>query len=277
MALRIIKPQDLQNQDKERIIIYAQAGTGKTRLALSLPKHYGKIAYYAADNGSEFLASISPEKRKRIYVVKPEGTDPVQDFMSFVMQDWKKIDPEIGTLVIDTLTVVCQDAIQFSANSGAMTNEKHFVVGDPSQGGVVLANRGDYMALESLGRGFLDMLFDKQRNMHIIVVQHEDVKLIEGIRAVGGPAVPGRALLEYIPSVFNTVIRLIREQTLIPGASSPESVVIAITEHDGKFVAKLRTHDEKNPNPLARVVLERDPINFWNSYDALFHSQTVTV
>lgn len=272
--LHILKPQEVAASQKERIIGYGRAGIGKTRWALSLPKRYGKIVYYAADQNSEFLTSISPEKRERIYVVKPVGDNPMSLFMQFCMQDWKKIDPEIGTIVVDTYTKVALDAIRHSANTGAVTAEKHFVVGKPEEGGQTLPNRGDYMAIDSLSRGFLDMIFDKQRDMHIIFLCHEDVKIVENVHAVGGPAHPGRAMTEYLPAQFNTVVRLIREQTLVPGADAPEDVVIAITENDGKFIAKVRTADEKNVNPLGRVVLNRDPINWWEKYDAIFSPTT---
>lgn len=270
--LKIMKPEDRAKSRMERIIGYGRAGIGKTRWALSLPERYGKIVYYAADTNSEFLTSISPDKHDRIIVVKPDGDDPMQLFMQFCMQDWSKIDPEIKTVVVDTYTKVALDAIRHSANTGSVTAEKHFVIGDPSKGGQVLPNRGDYMAIDSLSRGFLDMIFAKQHDKHIIFLCHEDVKIVENVHSIGGPAHPGRAMTEYLPAQFNTVVRLIREQMLTPGSDSPEDVVIAITENDGKFIAKVRTMDEKTANPLARVVLDRDPINWWNKYDSLFNN-----
>lgn len=264
--LRILKPADIASAQKERIIIYGRAGIGKTRLALSVPESWGKIVYYAADTNSEFLTSIGAAKRERLVVVKPEGDDPTQLFMQFAMTDWKKIDPAIGVVICDTYTKVALDAIRHSANTGAVTAEKHFIVGDPANGGQVLPNRGDYMAIDSLSRGFLDMIFAKQKDMHIIFLCHEDVKIVENVHAVGGPAHPGRAMTEYLPAQFNTVIRLIREQTLVPGADAPEDVVIAITENDGKFIAKVRTANETGINPLARVALDRDPSPYWIKY-----------
>ncbi len=50
-----------------------------------------------------------------------------------------------------------------------------------------------------------------------------------------------------------------------------EFVVIAITDNDGKFVAKLRTDDESAPNPLARVVLDRDPSSYWVKFEEYMH------
>lgn len=273
MGLRILTGRQLERVVKERIIVYGRAGIGKSRFVLSLTERFGKVVYYAADSNSDLLSSIDPSKRDRVIVVIPEGDDPLKNFMKFCMTDWKKIDPEIGTLVVDTYTKVALDIIRFAANSGTMDREKHYVVGDPAEGGQAIPNRGDYQAIESVSRGFLDMLFDKQRDLHIFFSCHEDVKIVENVHSVGGPAHPGRAMTEYLPAQFSTVIRLIRDEILVPGDDAPRNVVIAVTENDGKFIAKVRTADEKNPNPLARVLLDQDPVNFWNQYDAIFASK----
>jgi hypothetical protein len=257
-------PEDV----KERILGYGRAGVGKTRWALSLPERFGKIAYFASDKNSHLLSSIGRPKRERIVVVRPLGNDPTANFMAFCMRDWRKVDPAINTLVVDTFSKVGMDSISYSANSGSMDREKHFVIGVPGEGGQAIPNRGDYQAVDSLGKGFLDMLFDRQADMHIIFLCHEDVKVIDGVHATGGPAYPGRQMMEYLPGQFSTVIRFIREQMLVKGAEVPEDVVVAIGENDGKFIAKVRTEDEIGPNKLARVVCNRDPINWWNQYDA---------
>lgn len=253
---------------RERIIGYGRAGVGKTRWGLSLPERFGKIAYFASDKNSHLLTSIARVKRERVYVVRPTGPDPTNLFMQFCMRDWRKVDPAIGTLVVDTYTKVAYDAISYSANSGSMDREKHYIVGEPGEGGQAIPNRGDYQAVDSLSKGFLDMLFDRQADMHIIFLMHEDVKIVENVHAVGGPAHPGRQMTEYLPAQFSTVIRLIREQQLVKGATAPEDVVVAIGEHDGKFIAKVRTEDEEAPNKMARVVCNRNPINWWTQYDA---------
>jgi hypothetical protein len=112
------------------------------------------------------------------------------------------------------------------------------------------------------------MLFDRQADMHILFVCHEDVKIVENVHAVGGPSHPGRQMTEYLPAQFSTVVRLIREQQLVKGADMPEDVVVAIGENDGKFIAKVRTEDESKKNEMARVVCDRNPLNWWTKYDA---------
>jgi len=273
-GLHILK--EVSDRDiKERILIYGRAGIGKTRFALSVPPRFGKIVYYAADMNAEFLSSLASAKHKRIIVVKPDGDDAIKNFTQFCRQDWRKIDPEVQTLVVDTYSKVAFDAIRYSANSGAVTAEKHYVVGDPNNGGQTIPNRGDYLGIESLSKGFLDMLFNFQSHNNIIFIHHEDIKLVDGITAVGGPSHPGRHMLEYLPAQFNTVIRLIRDSIVVPGASAPEDVVIAIGENDGKFIAKMRTRDEENENPLARVTLDRNPENYWKLYDAIYTKEPV--
>lgn len=264
--LKILKREEIEAGQRERILIYGRAGIGKTRFGLSFPAK--KIAYYAADKNSEFLTSIGKSKQERVIVVKPEGFDPTQLFMQFCLQDWSDIDEDIDTLVVDTYTKVALDAITYSANSGAMNREPHYMVGEPGKGGQNIPNRGDYQAIESLSRGFLDMLFEKQADKNIIFLCHEDVKIVENVAAVGGPAHPGRAMTEYLPAQFSTVIRLIREQTVVPGEDSARDVVVAITENDGKFIAKIRTTEEDAPNPLARVILDRNPESYWTQYFA---------
>jgi hypothetical protein len=64
------------------------------------------------------------------------------------------------------------------------------------------------------------------------------------------------------------VIRLVRDELVVPGADDVSSVVVAITENDGKYVAKLRTDDEEAPNPLARRILDRNPNSWWVEYEA---------
>ena len=252
---------------KERILVYARAGTGKSRFVLSVPESWGRIAYYAADKNSWLLQSISAKKRERVHVVRPEGKDPMSLFMQFCMLDWDEIDPEIGTIVVDTYSKVAWDCIAYSANTLSMDREKHYVIGDLGQGGIAIPNRGDYQGLDGLSKSFLDTLFSLQANKHIIFVCHEESKqLAEGAPFVGGPQHPGRQMIDYLPAQFSTVVRLVRDEVLVPGADDVTSVVVAITENDGKFVAKLRTDDEEQPNPMARKVLDRNPSPWWDDY-----------
>lgn len=252
----------------ERIIIYGRAGIGKTRLALSLPEEkYGEIVYYAADTNSWQLSSISKSKRSRIHVVKPRGDDPTSLFMQFCMTDWKEMFPNAKTLVVDTYTKVALDSIAFSANTNAVDREPHYIIGTPGEGGVAIPNRGDYQAIDSLSKGYLDMIFSHQEGMHIIFICHEDVKIVEGVSSIGGPAHPGRTMTEYLPAQFSTVIRLTKDQQLNDDTGDLDNVVVATTENDGKYIAKLRSNDESQRSPLAVRTLDLNPSSYWIEYD----------
>jgi hypothetical protein len=82
-------------------------------------------------------------------------------------------------------------------------------------------------------------------------------------------------MIDYLPAQFSTVIRLVRDEVLVPGADDITPVVVAITEYDGKFPAKLRTDDEEAPNPLARRVLKRNPSHWWEEYEAYTEGRLV--
>ena len=58
---------------------------------------------------------------------------------------------------MDTFTKVGMDSVAYSANSGSMDREKHYMVGVPGEGGVAIPNRGDYQALDALGKGYNDL------------------------------------------------------------------------------------------------------------------------
>lgn len=264
--LEILDGGDIDSRAKERIMIYGRAGVGKTRFGLSLPESWGKIVYYAADKNSWLLQSISRSKRDRIKVIRPRGDDPLALFMQFCMTDWKAEDSEVGCLVVDTYSKVALDSITFSANTMTLDREQHYVVGEIGKGGIAIPNRGDYQGVDGLSKGYLDMLFDTQSELHIIFLCHEESKQVEGMPAVGGPQHPGRQMIDYLPAQFSTVIRLVRDEILVPGADDVTPVVVAITENDGKYVAKLRTDDEDAPNPLARRVLERNPAHWWEEF-----------
>jgi hypothetical protein len=167
--------------------------------------------------------------------------------------------------VIDTYSKVAMDAMTFSANSGSM-DRRSFIVGTPGEGRHRNPSRGDYQAVDAVEE-LPRHAVRRQRHVRIIFLM-QDVKLVDGVTAVGGPAHPGRTMTSYLPGQFSTVIRLVRDMHLPKGAERPEEVVIAIGEHDGKFIAKVRTNDEEAPNKMARVTCNRNPVNWWEAYDA---------
>ena len=288
--LEVFDPTKAENQ-RERIIIYGRAGIGKTRLALSLPEKLGDILYYAAEDNSEFLSSISNEKRKRVKVIRPDKSDPIRNFQQFCIQDWRTKFPSVTTLVVDSYSEVAEACILHAASTGAIDREPHYRIGDSNEeGGIALPHQGDYQGIIYITRNFLDTLFDKQRHMNIIFICRETSKIIGGTKlsitgkdgktraqevggkSFGGPDHPGKQMMEELPARFSTVIRLIREPVMVPGMSVPEWRVIAITDNDGQFVAKVRESDEVKGNSLGRVILDKNSENFWRLYFACQNS-----
>jgi hypothetical protein len=273
-SLQIISGAELHRQQKERILVYSRAGMGKSRFVLSVPQSWGKIGYYAADDNAWLLQSISKRKRDRVVVVRPEGPDPTAQFMEFCNLDWDEIDPEVGTLIVDTYSKVAWDSISFSANTLAIDREPHYIVGELGKGGIAIPNRGDYQGIDGLSKQYLHDLFKRYHDKHIIFVCHEESKDFDG-EIVGGPQHPGRQMIDFLPGQFSTVIRLIRETMIVPGAEDLSAAVVAITENDGKFVAKIRTDDEEAPNPMARIVLQRNPEHYWEMYEKFRNGELV--
>lgn len=284
--LQVYKPTP--EEKRERIIVYGAPGVGKTRFALSLTPRFGNILYYAADYNSHYLDSIAAKKQERVTVIRTMGKDgPIADFSEFCLHDWASEEgtplpdgtlfPRIGTIIVDTYTTVMQQAIMESANRGLAGVKPHFRVGEVNKGGQNIPTWDDYLGTEGLSRGLIKDLFEGQHNMHIIFVCHEDVKQVEGMPATGGPSHPGRKMVVDMPGSFSTVIRLIKEPVLIPGEEVARNRVIAITDHDGKFIAKTRTQDESGISPLGKVMLDPDPVNFWKQYDSIYAPQAQEV
>jgi len=261
--------KDLNERTKERILIYGRAGVGKTRFALSYPESWGRCAYYAADKNSWLLPSISRTKRGRVEIVKPEGPDPAAQFQQFCMMDLSELGEDIGVIVVDTYTKIAMDSLSYISNTMQLTREPHHTVGDMDNGGVAIPTRSDFQGVDALSKQYLDDLFDLHADKHIIFLMHEESKMVGGANGtlVGGPQHPGWTMIDYLPSQFSTVVRLIRDEILVPGAADITPVVVAITEYDGKFPAKLRTNDEEAPNPLARRVLDRNPTSWWDAHE----------
>lgn len=273
----------------ERVIGYSRPGFGKTRWATSLTPRFGEILYYAADMNSNEMGSVLPKYYDRIHIVNPTSgavdpktkrrapSNPVHDFTEFCMMDWDNyIDPEtkekpyanVKTLVIDTYTTIANKALQWSADHGSVTAEPHFKIGDPDKGGRVVPNRGDYLGLYSITRGFMDLLDQHQSHMHIIFLMHEELNVVEGQGAMGGPSHPGQQMLEELPGMFSTVVRLTRKTT--PAQKDKPAVVeiIANTAPTGVFLGKVRENGDAG-NPMPTVRLNNDPVNFWEQYDKL--------
>jgi hypothetical protein len=267
----------------ERIIVYSMPGFGKTRLITSLTPRFGDILYLALDKGSYQLASVlkkyqfNEDGSRRIHVLRPMGDDPIQNFSEFALRDWRnepgtdKSYPfkNVRTLVVDTYSALMNAVLMHIANTGMVNQEQHFQIGKPGEpGSRKIPNRGDYNGAANISRGFIDDIFENQDEMHIIFAMHEDPPSVDektGVAHVGSPQHPGKVMQAELPSLFPTVIRLIRKPILKPDGSVT-SQVLALTEPHGQYLAKLREDDVRG-NQMPEVELDIDPINFWERLD----------
>lgn len=273
---RITSPQSLP----ERILIYGDPKTGKTRLATSLPDRFGDILYFAADPGSESLSSVLRLYRHRLVVVKPgpdpskpnQKYDPDVDAFTFALFDWSKELPLVRTVVWDTLTATSFDILSQLADSGAFSESKHIAIGsDASRQNIAM--QGDYGAAQNRIDRLMDFLF--RIPQHLIVVCHakmDESRNGEGLE--GGPATVGSATVRKFPGRFDTVIHTHRtySPSKTPGGPA-ETKLAAFTSRHSFWSAGIRGSIPTNPIPV--VPLDPDPINFWNLFDSHFRKELV--
>lgn len=293
MSLEVFRP--IKRQTHEHVMIYSRPGFGKTRLATSLTSRWGEVLYYAADMGAAEVGSVLRKHMGNIHVVNPtsgkidpktkkkEASNPVHDFTEFCMMDWNGfVDPTTGempyknvkTLVVDTYTTIANKCLQWSADHSSVTAEQHFRIGDPEHGGRVVPNRGDYLGLYSITRGFMDLLDQHQSHMNIIFNMHEELNSPEGAAALGGPSHPGQQMLEELPGMFDTVIRITRKPVPAKDGKPATFDLYANTAPTGVYLGKVRENGEGG-NPIPSTKLNIDPINFWEIYDSeIAHIET---
>lgn len=248
----------------ERILIYGDPKTGKTRLSTSLPETFGDIIYFAADPGSESLASVLESHRQRVaQVVKSRGPDPDKDAFEFALTDWRKEFPKAGTLVWDTLTATSLDILNHLADSGAFSEKKHIAIGSTANPQNI-PMMGDYMAAQNRISRLLDFLF--KQPLHIIVICHATYdETRNGESPEFGPATSGKATVRTLPGRFDTVLHAARRilPSQKPGGPA-ESRYSVYTERHGIWSAGVRSSLLTNPIPV--VETEPDPISFWNTF-----------
>ena len=265
----------------ERILIYGDPKTGKTRLATSLTERFGSILYVAADPGSDGLSSVLEPYRGRIRPVSMSSNSSVQDnphrdAFLVACNDWVGNPPKewgadnkVGAIVWDTMTATSQDILAYVATSGQFS-EKGVGLGVPgSKEYQKLAQQGDYMATHNIISRLTDFLF--KQPLHLIVVCHATYdEPREGGSVEGGPATTGKATVRSFPGRFDTVIHLTRRST---GSANNQtagnsSLVTAWTERHGIWSAGIRSQHALNPMP--KLDLAADPSNFWQEFDKHF-------
>jgi len=285
MALKLGSPT---SERLERILIYGDPKTGKTRLATSLTERFGDSLYVAADPGADGLSSILQPYMSRLRVVSteyPKGkpytpTDnPHKDAFVVACQDW--VGPgapkewtgkePIRTLIWDTMTATSLAILAYVADSGQFSEKAHIGLGQP--GGVEhqkIPMQGDFGATQGIISRLVDFLF--KQPLHLIVVCHSTYdEPREGGNVEGGPATAGKATVRSFPGKFDTVLHLTRRSagtSATGGISANSSLVTAWTERHGMWSAGIRSGHPTNPMP--RLDLDADPQNFWKEFDRQF-------
>lgn len=268
-SLRKIEPGSARAL-RELILIYGIPGSGKTRLATSLPERFGKVAYFAFDKGSESLASVLDGYRTRIDVFKPDWKDPIVGAAEIELTDWKKLG--YNTIILDTFTTLSKQWLNFVAQEGHFQEKRNYIGTPGKPGFVALPDKGHYGGTATIIQNFIDGLIDRQPEVNIICICHEYLreKDEKGHGSVlGGPATVGKASLEWLAAQFATVIRMDRkiEPTFVNNVRGEKTSLIARMAQHGNYIAR-RNESAAGGNPLPKLTLDPDPINFWKAYDA---------
>jgi hypothetical protein len=275
MALQTVSPEVIAKR-RDIVLVYAEAGSGKTRLVSSLTERFGNIVYFALDEGSEGLDSVLEKYRGRIHVERPTWENPILDAAEIASRDWKQKYPEARTLVLDTFSNLTWKLLAYVSNMG-MFSKNHVEIAAGTLLKQALPDRGDYGGTHSIIRNFVTQILNQQRDLNIIFVCHADLpdRDDSGNQIPGGPATVGKAMTAWLPARFKTVIRIDKEvkNTVVGGAVQQTTTLVAKTAPHGSWIARINEASEKG-NPIPAVPLAVDPINFWKEYDRHFYKES---
>jgi AAA domain-containing protein len=251
----------------ERVLIYGDPKSGKTRLATSLPSEFGEAIYVAWDPGTEHLGPVLEAHRPRLHVIQsvPDGKtaySPDVDAFAIALHDWRGEYPNVRTLIWDHITATAEDCLFAVADSGQFS-DKHIRIGDPKSAGKLnVPMEGDYGAIHSTIDRLTTYLF--RQPLHLIILAHATMtEAKDGSGLIGGPATVGRASVRKYAGRFDTVVHIARKHR-----DKAERFVAFTDRHDNLWNAGVRSSLLTNPMPSFE--LAPDPINFWLAYQKNF-------
>jgi hypothetical protein len=270
----------------KRIAVYGLPKSGKTRAVTALPwgEHWGERALYvAADPGSEELGSVLRNNREHLILVKPEPKsvggkliyDPLTESVAIATKNWKEEYPGVGTIIWDTMTTTSQELLAAYADSGQFS-DKHVTFGQPGTAAYHAAPmEGDFGAAQRSTMFILKYLF--RQPLNLIVVFHEDwvqpnEKDVLGA-VYGGPTIVGKAGIKTIAAMFDNLFRFSAKDKVEQGNKTVTEYAVH-TRHSGPWMAGFRNPHENNPIP--KVPLKPDPINFWKAFDEAVEVMSAT-
>lgn len=267
-----------------QIALYGPPKSGKTRTSTSLPwgPIWGEKAIYCAwDPGSAALESVLLENRQRLVVVQPSPKtvggkqvfDPLEEAVSMATHPWSKEVPEAKTILWDTMTETSYQLLSAYANTGKFS-DKHITFGTPGTKSYH-ANpmEGDYGSAQSSTLFVMELLFQHQAHMNIIVLFHDQI--VEPKKGAdprlgglyGGPGIAGRAAVPKIAGRFNNLFRQdIRPTKGDNGKIIPQPYIQ--TQQTGNDIWLVGIRLPVPVNPIPSVALNPNPVNFWETLDA---------
>lgn len=267
-----------------QIALYGDPKVGKTRTATSLPwgPIWGEQAIYMAwDPGSPALESVLHENRSHLIVVEPQpkllstgktAYDPLEEACTMATHPWSKDFPEAKTLIWDTMTETSLQLVRAYANTGQFS-ERHITfgkAGTPSYH--ASAMEGDYGAAQNSTLFLLELLFQHQAHMNLVILFHTEV--VEPKKGAdprlgglyGGPGCAGKAAVRKISQRFNNLFRqYVGPSKSTDGKLVPKYMVQTQPSGNDIWLAGIRLPMEENPMPL--VTLDSNPVNLWLTLD----------
>jgi len=261
MALKRLSTSPTETTRLERILIYADPKCGKTRLATSLPEHFGEAVYVAWDPGTEHLGPVLAKYRSRLHPIQStpkigEPYEPDKDAFSIALTDWTTEWPHVKTLIWDNITATAEDLLSHVADT-AQFSSSHVKI-NTGKSHLNLPMEGDYGAVHGMIDRLTTYLF--RQPLHLIILAHAQIaESKDGSGTLGGPATIGKASVRKYAGRFDTVIHLATKTK-----DGKQSFTAHMDKHANIWTGGIRSHLALNPMPSTD--LEPDPISFWNKY-----------
>lgn len=265
-----------------RVALYGPPKIGKTRLATSLPwgPIWGDKAIYCTwDPDSASLDPILPHHREHLILAEPvakvlpngkEVFDPLDEAVKMATYPWTQEFPGARTLIWDTMTETSRRLLHAYADTGQFS-EKHLTFGTPGSKSFHAAPmEGDYGAAQRSALFIIEHLFNLP--MNLIVLFHDEFAepkkgadpRVGGL--FGGPGIMGKAGIRQVAGRFNNLFRISIEPSKADGRIMPAYVVH--TQQTGGDIWLTGIRLPAPTNPIPRLVLNSDPVNFWEAFDS---------
>lgn len=246
---------------------YGEPGTGKSRVLCSFPKEKGKVLLLAFDPHAP--DSILAEHQDNVIVrripldpmIPPSKQDirrPDLALFAATMTNWKEVYPEVGLVILDTLSFAAQNLLQYYANAKTGVRD-HTSLATPA-GIVQRPADADYGDAQNQLQAALHFIYDKP--YHYFLVCHAgtyEERSGDVVTVKGGPATVGRKLTGTLAGKFTPLLYFARR------TQGQRTTYKVHTEHTGIWQAKVASPHGANPAPAIEVPAD-DPGIVWRTY-----------